>query len=292
MEKINYYLYHIPGKKIGVTRNLIDRVTKQQGYALDEIEVLEQSTDINYISDRELELQLSHGYKVDKQKYKDLYINKPKTKNKMHINATEQTSTFPVPVSKLKGRLMDMMGRTWETLHGEFEINMETIPWIMENVKTSMYTTERSYIYNKAFAKYFQVKTRSEEAERFPFGKDAYQEYLDTLTTRSNGTLDYMKTDNRFQLIRDWAGERGLYTKGDTKTQFCKLMEEAGELGRAVLKDDKEEFVDAIGDMVVVLTNMAHLGGTTIEKCIDTAYNVISKRTGKMVNGTFVKDEK
>jgi NTP pyrophosphatase (non-canonical NTP hydrolase) len=292
MEKINYYLYHIPGKKIGVTRDLIDRVTKQQGYALDEIEVLEQSTDINYISDRELELQLSHGYKVDKQKYKDLYINKPKTKNKMHINATEQTSTFPVPVSKLKGRLMDMMGRTWETLHGEFEINMETIPWIMENVKTSMYTTERSYIYNKAFAKYFQVKTRSEEAERFPFGKDAYQEYLDTLTTRSNGTLDYMKTDNRFQLIRDWAGERGLYTKGDTKTQFCKLMEEAGELGRAVLKDDKEEFVDAIGDMVVVLTNMAHLGGTTIEKCIDTAYDVISKRTGKMVNGTFVKDEK
>ena len=292
MEKINYYLYHIPGKKIGVTRDLIDRVTKQQGYALDEIEVLEQSTDINYISDRELELQLSHGYKVDKQKYKDLYINKPKTKNKMHINATEQTSTFPVPVSKLKGRLMDMMGRTWETLHGEFEINMETIPWIMENVKTSMYTTERSYIYNKAFAKYFQVKTRSEEAERFPFGKDAYQIYLDTLTTRSNGTLDYMKTDNRFQLIRDWAGERGLYSKGDTKTQFCKLMEEAGELGRAVLKDDKEEFVDAIGDMVVVLTNMAHLGGTTIEKCIDTAYDVISKRTGKMVNGTFVKDEK
>jgi len=292
MDKINYYLYNIPGKKIGVTRNLIDRVTKQQGYALDEIEVLEQSTDINYISDRELELQLSHGYKVDKQKYKDLYINKPKTKNKMHINATEQTSTFPVPVSKLKGRLMDMMGRTWETLHGEFEINMDTIPWIMDNVKTSMYTTERSYIYNKAFAKYFQVKTRSEEAERFPFGKDAYQVYLDGLTTRSNGTLDYMKTDNRFQLIRDWAGERGLYTKGDTKTQFCKLMEEAGELGRAVLKDDKEEFVDAIGDMVVVLTNMAHLGGTTIEKCIDTAYDVISKRTGKMVNGTFVKDEK
>ena len=47
-------------------------------------------------------------------------------------------------------------------------------------------------------------------------------------------------------------------------------MEEAGELGRAVLKDDQPEFIDAIGDMVVVLTNMAHLGGTTIEECIDT----------------------
>ena len=292
MDKINYYLYHIPGKKIGVTRDLISRVVEQQGYDLDEVEVLEQSTDINYISDRELELQQSYGYRVDRQKYKDLYINKPKNQNKMYINATEQTSTFPVPVSKLKGRLMDMMGKTWETMHGEFEINMDTIAWIMDNVKTSMYTTERSYIYNKAFAKYFQVKDHATQAERFPFGKDAYQAYLDTLTTRSNGTLDYMKTDNRFQLIRDWAGERGLYTKGDKKTQFCKLMEEAGELGRAVLKDDQIEFEDAIGDMVVVLTNMAHLGGTTIENCIDTAYKVISKRTGKMVNGTFVKDEK
>ena len=287
-KKITYYLYHIPGKKIGVTRDLISRVVDQQGYSLDEVEVLEQSTDIDYISDRELELQLSHGYRVDRQKYKDLYINKIKY-NSMNINATEQTSTFPVPVSKLKGRLMDNMGMTWLTSHGKFEVNMGTIAWIMENVKTSMYTTERSYIYNKAFANYFKTA-------KFPFGDDAYQAYHDALTDRvkpSNGNSNYNELNlDRFQLIRDWAGERGLYTKGDTKTQFCKLMEEAGELGRAVLKDDKHEFVDAIGDMVVVLTNMAHLGGTTIEECIDTAYKVISKRTGKMINGTFVKDEK
>ena len=292
MDKINYYLYHIPGKKIGVTRDLISRVVDQQGYSLDEVEVLEQSTDIDYISDRELELQQSYGYRVDRQKYKDLYINKIKS-NTMHINATEQTSTFPVPITKLKGRLMDNMGKTWETTHGTFEINMQTIEWIMENVTTSQYTMERCYIYNKAFAKYFQVKDHVDQGSlKFPFGKDAYQIYLDGLTTRSNGTLNYMNTDNRFQLIRDWAGERGLYTKGDTKTQFCKLMEEAGELGRAILKQDQPEIVDAIGDMVVVLTNMAHLSGTTIEECIDTAYDVISRRTGKMVNGTFVKDEK
>jgi len=294
MDKINYYLYHIPGKKIGVTRDLISRVVDQQGYSLDEVEVLEQSTDIDYISDRELELQQSYGYRVDRQKYKDLYINKIKS-NTMHINATEQTSTFPVPITKLKGRLMDNMGKTWETTHGTFEINMQTIDWIMNNVTTSQYTMERCYIYNKAFAKYFQVEDHATAAERFPFGKDAYQSYLDTLTTRanSNGNWRYDSSESeRFQRIRDWAGERGLYTKGDTKTQFCKLMEEAGELGRAILKDDQHEFVDAIGDMIVVLTNMAHLGGTTIEECIDTAYKVISKRTGKMVNGTFVKDEK
>ena len=45
----------------------------------------------------------------------------------MHINATEQTSTFPCPESKLKGRLMDNMGKTWQTTHGTFEINMDTI---------------------------------------------------------------------------------------------------------------------------------------------------------------------
>ena len=284
MDKIKYYLYHIPGKKIGVTRDLISRVVDQQGYDLDEIEVLDQSTDIDYISDRELELQQSYGYRVDRQKYKDLYINKIKS-NTMHINATEQTSTFPCPETKLKGRLMDNMGKTWETVHGTFEINMDTIDWIMNNVTTSQYTMERCYIYNKAFAKYFQVKKH----------KDVYQAYYDTISDRakSNGNWRYDNDDSeRFQKIRDWAGERGLYTKGDTKTQFCKLMEEAGELGRAVLKNDKPEFVDAIGDMVVVLTNMAHLGGTTIEECIDAAYKVISKRTGKMVNGTFVKDEK
>ena len=281
-DKLTYYLYHIPGKKIGVTRDLNSRVVEQQGYDLDEVEVLEQSTDIDYISDRELELQKSYGYKVDRQKYKDLYINKIKS---MHINVTEQTSTFPCPVSKLKGRLMDNMSMTWETTHGTFEVNMNTIKWIMDNVTTSQFTTERCYIYNKAFAKYFLVESHVDTSE--------FNEYVKSLASRNGSTRNW-RYDNddseRFQKIRDWAGERGLYTKGDTKTQFCKLMEEAGELGRAVLKDDKEEFVDAIGDMVVVLTNMAHLGGTTIEECIDTAYEVIAKRTGKMINGTFVKD--
>jgi NTP pyrophosphatase (non-canonical NTP hydrolase) len=284
-KETTYYLYHIPGKKIGVTRDLIDRVTNQQGYALDEVEVLEQSKDIDYISDRELELQLSYGYKVDRQKYKDLYINKPKNQI-MNINATEQTSTFPVPLNKLKGRLMDEIGMTWETTHGTFKISPKTIDWIMKNARTSMYTTERTYIYNKAFAKEMLIENLQE-----------YTNMLDERVKQTNGkgmtwNKDYLKTDNRFQLIRDWAGERGLYSKGDTKTQFCKLMEEAGELGRAVLKNDQAEFEDAIGDMVVVLTNLAHLGGTTIEDCIDSAYKVISKRTGKMVNGTFVKDDK
>ena len=67
-------------------------------------------------------------------------------------------------------------------------------------------------------------------------------------------------------------------------------MEEAGELAQAILKQDKPEVQDAIGDMVVVLTNLAELEGFTIEDCIDSAYTEISTRRGKMHNGTFVKE--
>jgi NTP pyrophosphatase (non-canonical NTP hydrolase) len=285
-DKLTYYLYHIPGKKIGVTSNLNNRVTQQQGYHPDEYEVLDQSKDIDYISSRELELQKSYGYRVDHKPYKQLF--------KMKINATEQTSTFPVPLNKLKGRLMDELGKQWETLHGKFEVNKETIDWIVNNAKTSMYDANRSYIYNKAYFNEFlkDVKKVSDKAAK------EYHDYIKDLANRAkkptNGRTVHSKTEshteNRFDLIRTWAKERGLYDKGDTKTQFCKLMEEAGELGRAVLKDDDKEFVDAIGDMVVVLTNLAHLGGTSIEHCIDSAYHEIKDRKGGMKNGTFVKD--
>ena len=251
-----YYLYHIPGKKIGVTSNLNNRVTLIQGYKADEYEVLDSSDDIDYISDKEIELQKSYGYKVDRQKYNQLI----KKSNRMKINATEQTSTFPCPVNKLKGNLMDNIGTSWETSHGSFEITTESINWIMANVKSSMYNDQRSYVYNKAFSYAFDE------------------------TTETAPVIE------QFQLIREWAENRGLYSKGDAKTQYVKLQEEAGELAQAILKDDQPEVVDAIGDMVVVLTNLAHLRGVSIEHCIESAYNVINKRKGSMVNGTFVKE--
>ncbi len=249
-----YYLYHIPGKKIGVTRDLNTRVTLIQGYKENQYEVLEQSDDIDYISDREIELQKSYGYKVDRQSYKNL-INK---NNKMKINATEQTSTFPCPLNKLKGRLMDNLGLSWETDHGKFTITKDNIPWIMSNARTSMFNETRCYIYNKAFLESIKVEVEP-------------------------------TTGARFDLIRQWAQERGIYDKGNSHTQYVKLMEEAGELAQALLNKDSYEIKDAIGDMVVVLTNLAVLEGMQIENCIDSAYNEIANRTGTMHNGTFVK---
>lgn len=258
-----YYLYHIPGKKIGVTCNLNRRVTLTQGYGPDEYEVLDQSDDIDYISEKEIELQQSYGYKVDRKKYNELV-----KLNKMNINVTEQTTTFPCPVNKLKGQLLDNLGMEWETEHGTLHITKQTVKWIMDNVKTSMYNNNRCYVYNKAFARAYD-------------NRDMFTE----------PTMIKCEDDDRFELIRDWARSRGLYDKGNSHTQYVKLQEEAGELAKALLKNDKPEVVDAIGDMVVVLTNLAFLQGVDIEYCIDSAYKVISKRKGKMINGTFVKDE-
>lgn len=107
---------------------------------------------------------------------------------------------------------------------------------------------------------------------------------------KSKNTITVEVENKRFDLIREWAETRGLYEKGDVKTQYLKLGSEFGELGDAIIDQNQEEIQDAIGDMVVVLTNLAHLAGFTIEDCIDSAYKVISKRTGKMVNGSFIKD--
>ena len=179
----------------------------------------------------------------------------------MKINPTEQTSTFPVPLNKLKGNLSDNLGIEWETPEFKFKLQKEHIPWIMQNAKTSMYNNNRSYIYNKAF----------------------YEAFF-------NPVHDPNSIPDRFDLIRFWAKDKGIYAKGNSTTQYVKLMEETGELAKALLNNDKAEIVDAIGDITVVLTNLAELEGLKIEDCIDTAYNVIARRKGKMINGTFVKE--
>ena len=270
---MTYYLYHIPGKKIGVTRDLKNRVEKQQGYEPGEYSILMKSKNIDYVSEQEIYYQKKFGYRVDEIPYNKLKFNE------MNINITEQTTTFPCPVNKLKGQLMDNIGLIWETDHGEFSITKNTIDWIMQNVQTSRYNSERCYVYNKAFARYY----------------DNNDPYNGRTTTGALSPTGIRQENARavayFDLIRTWANDRGLYDGGDPKTQALKLVEEVGETCRAILKEDAKEIIDGIGDCVVVLTNLAELIGTPIEECIDKAYNEIKGRKGKMANGTYVKDE-
>lgn len=272
---MTYYLYHIPGKKIGVTRDLNKRVTQVQGYKPGEYEVLESSTDIDYISNREIELQKSFGYRKDTKLYKNLF--------KMKINVTEQTTTFPCPLNKLKGQLMDNPGLNWKTPFGKIALDIELIHWVVKNAHESMYNSKRCYVYNKALWEAF-TKINSLES---------LNNHINKFKPGTTEKVNHQLTDlaiNHFDLIRAWAAERGLYEKGNANTQYVKLQEEAGELAKALLDRDKPEIKDAIGDIVVVLTNLAYLEGFTIEECIETAYEEISNRKGKMINGTFVKD--
>jgi len=295
---MKYALYHIPGKKIGVTNNLKYRVEEQQGYEPGEYEILAWSDDISYISTLEREMQVQYGYPVDEKLYEKLFTNDFKEFNEMRINVTEATTTFPCPVNKLKGQLMDELGMTWATSHGEFTITQPTINWIMANVKSSQYSKDRCYIYNKAMAKYYDHDPHRNIVVGSTHKADVIREANQSEFAETNKKLFGKPSINcndcdypLFDCIRDWAKERGLYDKGDPKTQYIKLMEETGEIGRALLKEDTNEIVDGIGDAVVVLTNLAELVGVPIEECIQAAYDVISKRTGKMVNGTFVKDQ-
>lgn len=100
-----------------------------------------------------------------------------------------------------------------------------------------------------------------------------------------------MNLTNEFLSIRIWANAKGILTGGDPKTQFIKLTEEVGELAKGINEQNQEEIEDAIGDCVVVLTSLAALCNTSIEKCVNSAYQVIKNRTGKMLDGTFIKDK-
>ena len=267
-----YILYHIPGKKIGCTTDLYNRVTEQQGYEPGEYEVIESSNDIDYISKREIELQKEYGYRVDRIPYNKLNNNNFNNLKTMKINVTDQTTTFPCPINKLKGNLMDNLEMHWETDHGDVYLDNDLADWIVKNAMTSMYNDNRCYVYNRAFARFY------DNNNAYPRTGGIMMDH------ESNG-----KT-SQFDLIRQWANDRGLYDGGDPKTQALKLVEEVGETCRAILKEDAPEMIDGIGDCVVVLTNLAELIGTPIEECIARAYDEIKDRKGKMANGTYVKD--
>lgn len=99
--------------------------------------------------------------------------------------------------------------------------------------------------------------------------------------------MDYFELETA---VEAWAEEKGILAKATPERQIDKTIEEVMELHKAIREDDREGIIDGIGDVVVTLIIQAKMQGVTIEQCLEHAYNIISKRTGKMIDGQFVKD--
>jgi len=217
-----------------------------------DFEILAKTKCIDEASKLEFEWQNKLGYKNDIRTYKQ-------TINNFMLHITKQTITFKKTFNK------GFDNYTWPTnieLDQDYniEISNEVKEYILKNNFKSAHNDER-YIYTQSLKNFWDV-----------INKPANNIEI-------------------FDNIRQWAKERNLYEQGNPHTQYVKLMEESGELAEAILKQDYGEIQDAIGDMIIVLTNLAHLQSLKIEDCIYSAYDEIKNRKGKMINGTFVKNK-
>ena len=90
--------------------------------------------------------------------------------------------------------------------------------------------------------------------------------------------------------VEQWSKDRGL-DQADSAKQYLKVAEEVGEVAASLARNDRYALEDGIGDVLVTLIILGQQNDLSIERCLNTAYNEISDRKGKMVNGVFVKEE-
>jgi len=88
--------------------------------------------------------------------------------------------------------------------------------------------------------------------------------------------------------IEDWHHARNLIHGATDKDQLAKLIQEVGELSDNICK--QRDVSDDIGDIMVVLINIAVRNGISMEHCLEVAYNDIKDRKGMMIDGIFVKE--
>jgi len=100
--------------------------------------------------------------------------------------------------------------------------------------------------------------------------------------------MNYLNLEERVLM---WAENKGILEKAEPINQALKTLEEVNELLTGIVTDDREEIKDAFGDILVTIIIGAELQGLNLLDCLESALNIIEKRTGKMINGQFVKDK-
>lgn len=118
--------------------------------------------------------------------------------------------------------------------------------------------------------------------------RDVMQNYLKLHKLLDVNGFNYNDLELKVVL---WAGDKGILTKATPTTQALKTLEECHELIDAVDKENRDEVIDALGDILVTIIIQAEMQDVKLLDCLNSAYNIISKRIGKMVDGQFVKDK-
>lgn len=113
---------------------------------------------------------------------------------------------------------------------------------------------------------------------------------IKSVSSKLGGT-DTMTFKELQDLVVYWAEDKGIFDNATPLSQFSKTQEEVDELADAIVFELPEDVEDAIGDIMVTLIIQAKMWDLDAEQCLAAAYKVISKRTGKMEGGVFVKDE-
>lgn len=130
-----------------------------------------------------------------------------------------------------------------------------------------------------------------ESMEKIHFNR--YDAYNNTDNILFEGIFNNLKPTNMntHDKIIAWAKDRNLIHPDNINRQTLKLTEEVGELASAIIKNKPHEQIDAIGDIQVVLIILSEMLGINYNEALDSAYNTIKDRKGKMINGSFIKEE-
>ena len=307
-----YVIYHLlPNEakgyvgKVGATSNLDNRVGLQQGatdYGTDYV-VLRETDDLQTASDTEIHFQKLFGYSVDKINFYDIMSkNEPKNEDVsggVEFAFAKNGQWHSIYYTNDRSEVITDIQNAGVVVNGEQYDDEEVIKFFTSSALQASHW-KGFYVSARAVDKFFEEWEAPEELTTtltvdpgYIIANPCYEDEFAQIRTLANadGELEEFCHGSYISRIRQWATDRNLYEFGDPKTQYIKLQEEAGEVAKALLKDDLHEVKDGIGDMFVVLVNLAHLAGLTMEECIEQAWDDIKDRKGRMIDGTFVKEE-
>lgn len=102
--------------------------------------------------------------------------------------------------------------------------------------------------------------------------------------------MDKITFDELIENVKQWADDKGLLKPENSNKQFMKIVEELGEVARADIKNNDAELEDGIGDVFVTVIIYSLMKGKNPRECLNSAWNEIRDRKGKLVDGSFIKE--